>query len=166
MVRFSWRSSTDDVGPVAYRLYQASLFLRQVTTTSVLLPDTGATTRYSVRAADSVGRLSAAASALFRPGVGMVDEQDRLIRDTVRPPAIARVTIKRTPTVSTLSWPGARDAGGLRAYRVKIGSRTLTVRKPTIAITRAKVGGNVSIAAIDRAGNVGPSLVVPRARVR
>ena len=44
-------------------------------------------------------------------------------------------------------------------------SRTLTVQKPTITLTRARVGGPVSIAAIDRAGNVGPSLVVARGRV-
>ncbi len=166
LVRFSWLPSTDDVGPVAYRLYQDGRFVRQVTTTSALLPDTGETTRYSVRAADPVGRLSALASARFRPGLGMVDEQGRLVRDTVRPPAIARVTITRTPKVTVLNWPSARDAGGLRAYRVRIGSRTLTVRKPTIAIARARVSGPVSIAAIDRAGNVGPSLVVARARVR
>ena len=95
-------------------------------------------------------------SVRFRPDVGMVDERGRLIRDTVRPAAIARVTIKRMPRVSVLTWPAARDAGGLRSYRVKIGARTLNVRKPTIAIARATVTGPVSIAAIDRAGNVGP----------
>ena len=36
------------------------------------------------------------------------------------------------------------------------------MHKPTITLTRARVGGPVSIAAIDRAGNVGPSLVVAR----
>ena len=41
----------------------------------------------------------------------------------------------------------------------------LTVLKPTITLTRARVGGPVSIAAIDRAGNIGPSLVVARGRV-
>ena len=104
-------------------------------------------------------------SARFRSGAGMVDEQGRLIRDTVRPPAITRVTIRRTAKVAVLSWPAAHDAGGLRSYRVKVGARTLTVLKPTITLTRARVGGPVSIAAIDRAGNVGPSLVVARGRV-
>jgi hypothetical protein len=165
-VRFSWRASTDDVGPVAYRIYQDARFVRQVTTTSVLLPDTDDPALYSVRAVDAVGRLSAPLSARFDPDVGMVDERGRLVRDTVRPPAIGRVTIKRTSKVAVLSWPVTRDAGGLRAYRVRIGTRTLTVRKPTITITRARIGGPVSIAAIDRAGNIGPSLVVARARVR
>ena len=164
-VRVSWQASSDDVGPVAYRLYQDGRFVRQVSTTTVLLPDTHDVTAYAVRAADPVGRLSAPVSGRFRPGAGMVDEQGRLIRDTVRPPAITRVTIKRTAKVAVLSWPAAHDAGGLRAYRVKVGARTLTVLKPTISLTRARVGGPVSIAAIDRAGNVGPSLVVARGRV-
>lgn len=165
-VRFSWAAATDDVGPVAYRIYQDGDFVRQITTTSVLLPEPDTTALYAVRAADSVGRLSAPLGVRFRPDVGMVDERGRLIRDTVRPPAIGRVTIKRTSKVAVLTWPAARDAGGLRAYRVRIGAKTLSVRKPTITIARARVSGPVSIAAIDRAGNVGPSLVVARARVR
>ena len=164
-VRVSWQASSDDVGPVAYRLYQDRRFVRQVSTTTVLLPVTAGATSYAVRATDPVGRLSEPVGSRFRPGAGMVDEQGRLIRDTVRPPAITRVTIKRTPKVAVLSWPAARDAGGVRAYRVRVGSRTLTVLKPTITLTRARVGGPVSIAAIDRAGNIGPSLVVARARV-
>jgi len=164
-VRVSWQASTDDVGPVAYRLYEGRRFLRQVTSTTVLLPDTHELTTYAVRAADPVGRLSAPVSARFRPGAGMVDAQGKLVRDTVRPPAIMRVTIRRTAKIAVLSWPAAHDAGGLRAYRVKVGARTLTVLKPTITLTRARVGGPVSIAAIDRAGNVGPSLVVARGRV-
>ncbi len=165
-VRFSWGASTDDVGPVAYRIYADGDFVRQIATTSVLLPESDTTALYSVRAADTVGRLSAPVSVRFRPDVGMVDERGRLIRDTVRPAAIARVTIKRMPKLAVLTWPAARDAGGLRSYRVRIGARTLSVRKPTITIARATVSGPVSIAAIDRAGNVGPSLVVARARVR
>jgi hypothetical protein len=165
-VRVSWRASTDDVGPVAYRLYQEGRFVRQVATTSVLLPDTGTTGRFSVRAADSVGRLSTLAAARFRPGLGMIDEQGRLVLDTVRPPSIVRVAVKRLQTAVVLSWPGVRDGGGLRGYRIRIGARTLLVRKPTITIARASVSGAVSIAAIDRAGNTGPTVVVSRSRLR
>ena len=164
-MRFSWQPSTDDIGPVAYRIYEDGRFVRQVTTTTTLLPDTRDLTAYSVRATDGVGRLSAAVGVRFRPGAGMVDEQGRLVRDTVRPPAITHVTITRTPKVAVLTWPAAHDAGGLRAYRVKIGARTLSVHKPTVTLSRARIDGPVSIAAIDRAGNVGPALVVARARV-
>ena len=165
-VRFSWGAATDDVGPVAYRIYEDSNFLRQVATTSVLLPTPATTALYTVRAVDPVGRLSPPVSVRFRPDTGMVDEGGRLVRDTVRPSAIARVTIKRMPKVAVLTWPAAHDVGGLRSYRVKIGTRTLSVRKPTITIARAGVTAAVSIAAVDRAGNVGPSLVVARARLR
>lgn len=165
-VRFSWRPSSDDVGPVVYRVYQDGRFVRQVTTTSVLLPDTGDIGLYAVRAADPVGRLSSVTSARFRPGLGMVDGQGRLVRDTVRPPSIARVTIKRQTNVVVLSWPGVRDRGGLRDYRVRIGARTLTVRKPVTTIARSRLSGAVSIAAVDRAGNTGPALVIPRSQLR
>ena len=36
LVRFTWGASTDDVGPVAYRIYEDGKFVRQVATTSVL----------------------------------------------------------------------------------------------------------------------------------
>ena len=166
MLRFSWQASTDDRGPVAYRVYQDGRFLREVTTTSVLLPDSGSTSVFAVRAADPAGRLSAVTSARFRPGLGMVDAQGRLVRDTVRPPAIPRVTIRRTQRAAVLTWPGVRDGGGLSGYRVRIGSRTLVVRKPAITLARARVTGAVSIAALDRAGNVGPALVISRSRLR
>ena len=95
----------------------------------------------------------------------MVDASGRLVRDTVSPPAVGRVSIRRTKTTATLTWPQVRDAGGVKSYRVLVGSRTVTVRKPRITVTRARVTGNVTIVAVDRAGNVGPERVVDRARV-
>jgi hypothetical protein len=165
-VRVSWQPATDDVGPVVYRLYEDGEFVREVKTTSVLLPGTTATVRYSVRAADTVGRLGLASEARFRPGLGMVDEQGRLVRDTVRPPAIIRVAVRKLAKTVVLSWPAVRDGGGLRGYRVKFGGRTLSVSKPTVVIARSKLVGAVSISAVDRAGNAGPALVVSRGRLR
>lgn len=167
LVAFSWRSSTDDVGPIAYRIYQNGIFVRQASGTSALLiPPAGATARYSVRAADAVGHLSAPVTVLFKVGFGIVDEQGRLLRDTVRPPAIRPVTIRRTAKTVVISWPAVRDPGGLRGYRVKIGARTLTVTRPTVTITRATLRTAVSVAAVDRAGNVGPTTTVPLRRLR
>ena len=166
VVRVSWQPSSDDVGPVAYRVYEDGRFVRQVATTSVLLPAPDVLARYAVRAADQDGRISVLAEARFRPGLGMVDEQGRLVRDTVRPPSIVRVTVKRLPKSFALSWPAVRDGGGLRGYRVKIGARTVTVRKPAVTIARSRLSGAVSISAIDRAGNTGPPLVVSRSRLR
>ena len=164
-VRVSWQAATDDVGPVVYRLYEDGQFVRQVSATSVLLPITGATTRYAVRAADGVGRLGVPVAARFRPDLGMVDESGGLVRDTVRPPSIDRFTVKRLAAAVVLSWPAVRDGGGLSGYRVKIGSRTVTVRKPTIRIARSRVVGPVTITPVDRAGNTGPALVIARSRL-
>jgi hypothetical protein len=166
VVSLSWRASQDDVGPVDYRLYRDGVFLEETTSTSAVLPEPDDVSQYSVRAVDRAGHLSPPASARFRVDAGMVDESGRLVRDTVRPPAVARVTIRRTKATSRVTWPAVRDAGGIRSYRVRIGSRTVIVRKPAIALARARVTAAVSISAVDRAGNVGPALVVPRARVR
>lgn len=166
VTRFSWRAAQDDVGPVSYRVHADGELLVETTATSLVVETRQAVTRYSVRAADGVGHLSPAASVRFRAGAGLVDESGRLVRDTVRPPAITRVVIRQTRSTSTLTWAAVRDPGGLRSYRIRIGSRTLNVRKPAITLARARVTGSVSIAAVDRAGNVGPAIVVPRTRVR
>ena len=167
LVAFSWRPSTDDVGPVAYRLYQNGRFVREIARTSVLLsPPEGDTGSYSVRAADGVGHLSQPVTIRFKLGFGVVDEQGRLLRDTVRPPAIRTVSVRRTTKTLVLSWPAVRDPGGLRGYRVTIGARTLAVTKPAVTITRATLRTAVALAAVDRAGNVGPTTTVPLRRLR
>ena len=70
-VRVSWQASTDDVGPVAYRLYQDGRFVREVTTTTVLLPDT-----------DDLARLRGS-----RRGPGRPPERARRRAVPVRAPA-------------------------------------------------------------------------------
>lgn len=167
LVAFSWRASNDDVGPIAYRIYQNGIFVRQAPRTSALLnPPAGSTARYTVRAADAVGHLSAPVTVRFKVGFGIVDEQGRLLRDTVRPPAVRPVTIRRTAKTVVISWPAVRDPGGLRGYRVKLGARTFMVVKPRVTINRATLRTAVSVAAIDRAGNVGPTSTVPLRRLR
>jgi hypothetical protein len=167
LVAFSWRASSDDVGPVVYRLYENGRFAREVTGSSALLsPPDGDTGSYSVRARDGVGHLSPAVLVRFKVGFGVVDEQGRLLRDTVRPPAIRTIAVRRTTKTAVLSWAAVRDPGGLRNYRIKIGARTLFVSKPAVTITRATLRTAVSVAAVDRAGNVGPTTTVPRSRIR
>ena len=167
LIRISWPASEDDVGPVSYRVYENGVFVRELASTSMLLlPTTRGIGLYSVRAADPVGHLSPIVSGRFLAGVGMVDEQGRLVRDTVRPPSVSRVTVKRTKTSVALSWPAVRDAGGLRGYRVRIGSRTVIARKPAITILRSRLRAPVSITAIDRAGNAGPALGIALSRLR
>jgi hypothetical protein len=166
-VVLSWRPSTDDVGPVAYRVYQDGSFLRQIPSTKTLLGRPGASTEdYSLRAVDSVGRLSAPVSIRFKVGLGIVDDQGRLLRDTVRPGAVRNVSVRRTAKTDRLTWPAVRDGGGLRGYRVKVGARTVTVTKPTVTLNRRTLRTAVSISAVDRAGNIGPAAVVPLHRLR
>lgn len=167
LVRISWTAAEDDVGPVAYRVYDNGEFVRELASTSVQLqPTRQGINLYSVRAADPVGHLGPLVSGRFLAGVGMVDEQGRLVRDTVRPPGVARVTVKRTKLRVALSWPAVRDAGGIRGYRVRIGSRTVEVRRPAITIVRSRLRAPVSITAIDRAGNAGPALGIALSRLR
>ena len=167
LVAFSWRASSDDVGPVAYRLYENGRFVREVSRSSVLLdPPEGDTGSYSVRARDAVGHLSQPAVVRFKAGFGIVDEQGRLLHDTVRPPAIPRIAVRLTTKTAVLSWSAVRDPGGLRNYRIKIGARTLFVTKPSVTIARATVRTAVSVAAVDKAGNVGPTTTVPLRRLR
>lgn len=167
LVAFSWGAASDDVGPLAYRIYLNGRFVRQVTQHSALLvPPNGSTGSYTVRAADAVGHLSPTATVLFKLRFGIVDSQGRLLRDTVRPPAVRPVTIRRTKRTVVLSWPAVRDPGGIRGYRVRIAGRTLSVRKPAVTISLATLRTAVSVTAIDRAGNVGPSTTVPLRRLR
>ena len=119
-----------------------------------------------MRAVDGVGRLSPVASVRFRDGVGMVNAAGRLVRDTVRPAAVARVAVRRTATAVVLSWPAVRDAGGIRSYRVRSAGRTFLVRKPAVAISLSRLRTAVTINPVDRAGNVGPATVVPLRRLR
>ncbi len=167
IVRFSWRASTDDVGPVGYRVYQDNRFITTTTSTSAILSIAESnTSSYTVRASDSVGHLSQPLTIHFRLGLGIVDAQGKLIRDTVRPSAVGRVSVRRAAKTVRLSWLPARDPGGLRGYRVKIGTRVLTVTKPAVTLNRKTLRTAVSLAAVDRAGNIGPSTTVPLRRLR
>ena len=161
-VRLSWSRAADDVGPVTYRVYQDGLFVRSTSATSVLV-GFGETpiSSYAVRAADAVGHLSPSAVIRFRVGVGIVDGQGRLVRDTVKPAAIPRVTIRRTRDATSLTWPAVRDAGGPVRYRVTVGARTIWLTKPSLTLERARVRTGVTLVAVDRAGNVSRVTTVP-----
>lgn len=166
-VRISWAASADDVGPVTYRVSRDGRFVRAVSETALTFPSfPGETAVYSVRAQDDVGHLSQPSTIRFKGGFGIVDEAGTLVRDTVPPPAISKVTVRRRDKVVGLSWPAVRDPGGLRGYRIRIGTRTLTVTKPAVTITRSRLRAPVTIAPVDRAGNVGPALNVPLSRLR
>lgn len=167
LVRLSWRVSADDVGPVTYRVYQDGRFVAATTSTSALLGVAESDTSfYAVRASDAVGHLSQPLTIRFRLGLGVVDSRGNLVRDTVRPPALASVLVRRRAKSVVLSWPAVRDPGGLSGYRVRLGTRSLIVRRPSVTIALARLRSAVAVAAVDRGGNVGPATVVPLSRLR
>ena len=162
----TWRPSTDDVGPVEYWLYQSGVLVERMRGTTARLLFAGATTQFGVRAVDTAGRLSPIVLVRFRRGVGMVDASGRLVRDTVSPPPVRRVSVRRQHTTVRLSWPAVRDAGGIRGYEINSGGRTFFVRKPAVVLALSRIDGPVTITALDRARNASPPLLVPRSRLR
>lgn len=167
-VVLSWGSSADDVGPVRYRVYvDGELSVETETTRFTASGAVGETHAYLVKATDAVGHLSARAEVRFTTGLGIVDATGRLVRDTVPPPRVTSVRIRRRGRSVVLAWPAVRDLGGLRGYRVAIGGRTVvTVRKAAVELARARVRRDVTIVAVDRAGNAGPPLRIPARRLR
>jgi hypothetical protein len=167
LVRISWRSSRDDIGPVTYRVYQDERFVIATTSLSTLLGIAEVDTSvYEVRAADAVGHLSQPVAIRYRLGLGVVDPPGRLVRDTVRPPAVRGVIVRKTGRRVVLAWPAVFDLGGVRHYRVGIGGRTVVVTRPRVTLASAGLRTSVSVAAVDRGGNVGPTTVVPLRRLR
>jgi hypothetical protein len=165
--RLSWSPSTDDVGPVSYRITRDGRFVGSVRSTSAAFSTlSGRLTELSIRAVDAVGHLSPPTDLFFKGGLGVVDAQGRLLRDTVAPPSLGSITIIRLPRFAVLSWRGVRDPGGLRGYQIRIGARTLSVRRSTATLDRTKLHGPVTVAAVDRAGNVGPRRTIPLGKLR
>ncbi len=166
-VRFSWKLASDDIGPVSYRVYRDGTFSDEVSgsvaTFEALL---GTTSVYSVRAVDPVGRMSALVSLRFTAGLGIVDADGRLVRDTVPPNPVTAVVVRRLRDRVMLSWRAAKDGGGISGYRVRVGTRLLRTVKAGVSLPRGQVTGDVRITAVDRAGNAGPATTIPLRRLR
>jgi len=167
VVTLRWRAASDDSGAVTYRAYRdGKLVQRELTTLSANdgTAQPTATYEYSVRAADAVGHLGPPATIRFTVGLGIVDAAGKLVRDTVPPGAIPRAEVSWRGDVVRMRWGAARDPGGLKEYRITANERVLArPAKTSIVLSRKKlVGKRVEIAAVDRAGNVGPAFVVPK----
>ena len=166
-VRLTWRGATDDVGPVSYRVYRDGVFVEEVTgVVAVFEAPLGSTSVYAVRSVDPVGRMSAAVSLRFTAGLGVVDPDGRLIRDTVPPNPITAVVVRKLRNRVVVSWKAAKDGGGIMGYRVRVGARLTSTVKPLVSLTRAQVSGNLRITPVDQAGNAGPATMIPVRRLR
>lgn len=167
VVTLRWGVASDDSSVVTYRVYRDGELLQSGDSTPTATDGTalaGRTYAYDVRAADAVGHLGPVTTVRFTVGLGIVDASGRLVRDTVPPGAIPTLRVDRKGNVVRLRWGSAHDAGGLRGYRITVDGRVVATSKTTsIMVTRSKlVGRRVEIVAVDRAGNVGPRLVVPK----
>ena len=112
---------------------------------------------YSTTPVNAFGFLSIPATIRFRVGYGIVDAAGTLLKDTVAPNAVARVRATISGSHVVLRWPAVSDPIGLRGYRVSAsGLRPLLVTGTSARLPLARVRGKlVSVAAVDRAGNVG-----------
>ena len=135
--RFSWRASSDDVGPVAYRLYENGRFVREVTRSSVaagpargrhgqLLRSRRGRRRPPEPAATSGSRLGSGSST-SRAGCCATRFGRR--RSARSPSAGRRKTV-------VLSWPAVRDPGGL-ARLPDQGRRSDALRDEALGDARA-----------------------------
>ncbi len=163
LVTLSWRPAEDDVGPVVYRVYRDGALL--ATSNLPVYRDTGAvagaTYRYAVRATDTAGFLSPRPSLRFTVGLGIVNANGVLVRDTVPPSSIGRIRPRATKTTVVLAWSRAHDQGGIRGYRVlRNGARYALVQRSPLRIPLARAHARWSIAAVDEAGNVGPASAI------
>lgn len=162
----SWPAASDDGGAVTYRVYRNGELVGETRATS--FSETGGvgdTVEYTVRARDGVNHLGERRTIRFNVGLGIVDAQGRLVRDTVPPGPVRPLRARRAGRRVTLSWGIAEDRGGLRAYRVTRNGRqvALTARR-TLTVAASRARGVWAVRAVDRAGNVGAAGATIRVR--
>lgn len=156
-VTLSWSGASDDGGAVSYRVYRDGELVQETQSTSFShVAGDGETFAYAVRARDAVNHLGERRTIRFTVGLGIVDADGRLVRDTVAPGPVRSLRARRASRRLTLSWPAAADRGGLRGYRVTRNGRPVAFtarRNLTVAASRAR--GVWAVRGIDRAGNLG-----------
>ena len=157
-VRIVWAPSAIAPG-LGYRIYdeQGHLLSRQTSSQATDSGTIGEVQVRTVRAVNAFGFLSTPATIRFKFGYGVVDAAGTLLKDTVAPNAVARVHATISGSHVVLRWPAVSDPIGLRGYRVSAsGLRPLLVTGTSARLPLARVRGKlVSVAAVDRAGNVG-----------
>jgi hypothetical protein len=119
----------------------------------------GETLTWTVRAATPGGLLSRPVTIRFKVGFGVVNAAGALIRDTVSPAQVHNLRASRSGKRVLLRWRAVSDPIAIKGYRLSApGMPTVVVRRTT-ALLPAR-GKRVTVAAIDEAGNVGPTATV------
>ena len=159
----TWGGASDDVAVTGYRIYQGDTLLTTTPVTGVTYNVTGlaAGTQYTftVQAGDAANNWSTDGPSVtvttsHSSGSGGND-------DTQAPtwPDNAAVTVGRTQTEATLTWPEATDNAGVAGYRIKRDGAELdsvNSSTTTYADTGLERGNNTyvwAVEAFDEAGN-------------
>jgi hypothetical protein len=163
VVTVHWAPSTQQPG-LYYRVFDANGKLTnddQETTSFFTTGSVGQILTWTIRAVTDGGFLSTRATLHFKVGYGTVDASGILLQDTVPPAAVTHLRATVSGTKSVLRWSKVADPIGLRGYRVAVAGRPpLMATGTTVSFPRARVRGKtVSVAAIDRSGNVGPAAI-------
>jgi hypothetical protein len=156
-VTVSWPVASDDAGGVRYRVYRDGELVQETQANSFRdFARDGDTLEYTVRARDGVNHLGERRTIRFTVGLGIVDAQGRLVRDTVAPGPVRSLRARRAGSRVTLSWAAAVDRGRVRTYRVTRNGRpvALTARR-SLTVTASRARGVWAVRAVDRAGNLG-----------
>jgi len=146
----TWTASTDNVGVVAYDIYQGSTLLGNSTSASFSVTGLSSATTYSmvVKARDAAGNVTPS-SAL---------QVTTLSTDTVAPsvPTGLNAT-SRTSTSFTLNWAASTDNVGVTGYTIyKNGTSIGTSATTSFSVTglTANTAYSMTVAAQDAAGNI------------
>ncbi len=146
-IDLSWGASTDDTGPVSYRVYRNGALVATVSSTEWADSSiaAGTTYTYSVRAIDAAGNLGAETSAT-------------IAADFSPPAAPSSLTAvwAGDPSRVELTWPAATDDLGVVAYEVSRDGTVLGTTSST-AFTDPAVAPSTTysyaVVAIDPGGN-------------
>jgi hypothetical protein len=162
-VHVQWAPAAPQAG-VRYRVYDEEGRLVRDEPSSKLIDyaTEGDTLTWTVRSVNDGGFLSPAATLRFKVGYGVVDAEGKLLRDTVAPASVRGLRASRSGVDVVLRWARVADPVGLRGYRITApGMRPLLVAAGPARVPAVRVRGKkVSVAAVDRAGNVGTAATI------
>jgi hypothetical protein len=155
-VSINWGAATGSATGTIYRVYRDGTLLGQ--TSEPKFTDrlaAGATASYSVQAEDAQGNLGPAQTIHFTLGLGLVDGSGNLVRDTVPPSRVTGLGALQKGVRLVLHWRPAVDLGGVRGYRVLRNGKQIGGLVRATSLTLFAASGRYTVAAVDKAGNVG-----------
>ncbi|MGB7394890.1 MAG: ThuA domain-containing protein [Pricia sp.] len=151
-----WEASTDNLGVVAYRVFQDATLLATVPDTQFSLTNLLPETEYSffVSAIDKADNESDLSEVLT---FSMLTEVDSIVADTVPPTRpLDLVAVDSTETTIGLSWSAATDSVGVIGYRVfqdTVLLATITGTQYQAVDLNAGTSYNFAVTALDGAEN-------------